>query len=81
MPKALVLFGFKINTFELFTRMFIMIFLTFYMTPGIKKWAKATALDFQIYVAKLVKCIVVVAFVFVLGSASISVWALFFDVF
>ena len=48
MPKALVLFGFKINTFELFTRMFIMIFLTFYMTPGIKKWAKATALDFQV---------------------------------
>ena len=35
----------------------------------------------KIYVAKLVKCIVVVAFVFVLGSASISVWALFFDVF
>ena len=48
MPKALVLFGFKINTFELFTRMFIMNFLTIYMTPGIKKWAKATALDFQV---------------------------------
>ena len=41
-----VVFGSKINTFELYSKSGYLIFLKLYLMTNIKKWFKMTAMDF-----------------------------------